>query len=94
MKRHRPVSYLILCALMLAAASAAFENVSGGQAGAPVNVRLDVNDPSGQARVALYYDTDLNPSNGLTLITSGLPLAQAGQYVWNTSGVSAGRLER
>jgi len=44
------------------------------------------NDAAG---VALYYDTDQNPNNGKTLITSSAALA-SGQYVWNTSGVPAG----
>jgi hypothetical protein len=39
--------------------------------------------------VSLYYDIDMNPSNGKTLIASGIP-ATAGQFVWNTSGVPRG----
>ena len=41
------------------------------------------------ATVALYYDTDRNPSNGLTAITANVPLS-SGQYVWNTQGVATG----
>ena len=41
------------------------------------------------ATVALYYDTDRNPSSGLTAITANVPLS-TGQYVWNTQGVAAG----
>jgi hypothetical protein len=41
------------------------------------------------ATVALYYDTDQNPTNGRTLIASGIP-ATAGQYGWNVAGLGAG----
>lgn len=41
------------------------------------------------ATVSLYYDNDLNPNNGKTLIASGLALS-TGQYVWNTSSVPSG----
>ena len=43
------------------------------------------------ATVALYYDTDRNPSNGLTAITANVPLS-SGQYVWNTQGGGDRRL--
>jgi hypothetical protein len=43
----------------------------------------DVNDT-----VALFYDTDTNPSTGLVSI--GNVALSAGQFVWNTSGVPAG----
>jgi hypothetical protein len=39
--------------------------------------------------VSLYYDTDTNPSNGKTLIASGIP-SSAGQFVWNSGGVPSG----
>ena len=41
------------------------------------------------ATVSLYYDSDTNPTNGRTLITSGLPQA-TGQYSWNTGAVPVG----
>src|SRR5215471_19022615 len=41
------------------------------------------------ASVTLYYDTDRDPSSGLTQIVSGLSLS-AGQYVWTTSNVPPG----
>jgi hypothetical protein len=37
--------------------------------------------------VNLYYDTDKNPSNGKTLIASGVAM-NAGQFVWATGGVA------
>jgi hypothetical protein len=43
----------------------------------------------GSPTVALYYDTDRNPSNGKTLIASNLTMA-TGQYFWNTAGVPPG----
>jgi hypothetical protein len=39
--------------------------------------------------VSLYYDSDRNPSNGLTPIVSNLPSGSA-QYTWNTAGVAPG----
>jgi hypothetical protein len=54
-------------------------------------IKFAGSDPNGDAAtVALYYDTDTNSASGLTLITQGLPLSTAGQFVWNTSGVPAG----
>jgi len=41
------------------------------------------------ATVALYYDTNLDPSSGLAPIASGIALG-TGQYVWNASQVPAG----
>jgi hypothetical protein len=41
------------------------------------------------ATVALYYDADTNPSNGKTLIASGIP-GSAGQYSWIPAGVPQG----
>jgi hypothetical protein len=53
-------------------------------------IRFAGSDADGHpATVALYYDTDRNPSNGLTPITSNLPIG-SGQYAWNTSGVVPG----
>jgi hypothetical protein len=46
-------------------------------------------DPGAAPTVALFYDTNTDPSAGLTPITSGLSLA-SGQYVWNTSQVPVG----
>jgi hypothetical protein len=43
----------------------------------------------GSPTVALYYDTDTNPSNGKTLIASNLAMS-SGQYFWNTAGVPLG----
>ncbi|MBE3135418.1 MAG: hypothetical protein IMZ55_18280, partial [Acidobacteria bacterium] len=40
-------------------------------------------------RVALYYDTDLNPANGMTAIASNLDAA-AGSYRWDTTFVAPG----
>jgi len=37
----------------------------------------------------LYYDTDTNPSNGKTLIASGVSMS-AGQFAWATGGVAPG----
>ena len=53
-------------------------------------IRFVGSEPDGDAvNVALYYDTDRDPSSGLALITSAVPLA-AGQYVWNTTQVPQG----
>ena len=53
-------------------------------------IKFTGSDPDGDpVTVALYYDTDTNPSSGFTLIASGIPLAN-GQYVWNTSNVPGG----
>ena len=48
------------------------------------------NDADGDAAtVSFYYDVDTNPSNGRTLITSGVPRS-AGSFAWNTAGVPQG----
>lgn len=39
--------------------------------------------------VDLYYDTDTNPNNGKTAITTGVSAA-AGSYTWNTASVPQG----
>jgi hypothetical protein len=40
--------------------------------------------------LTLSYDTDLDPSNGLTQIVAGLNPAGASSHTWNTSGVPNG----
>ncbi|OFW22600.1 MAG: hypothetical protein A3G21_24605 [Acidobacteria bacterium RIFCSPLOWO2_12_FULL_66_21] len=40
--------------------------------------------------VALFYDTDQDPSNGKTAIVSGLTLSASGAYAWDTTGVPPG----
>jgi hypothetical protein len=53
-------------------------------------IRFAGADADGDATVvALYYDTDTNPTSGLTPIASGIPIG-AGQYVWNAGSVPAG----
>lgn len=49
----------------------------------------DANTEDSNAQVKLYYATDKNPANR-QLIVSGLPLSNAGQYVWNLSSVTPG----
>jgi hypothetical protein len=49
----------------------------------------DANTEDLNAQVKLYYATDKNPANR-QLIVSGLPLSNAGQYVWNLSSVTPG----
>jgi FG-GAP-like repeat/Kre9/KNH-like N-terminal Ig-like domain len=52
--------------------------------GGKFTIHWSGSDPEGDATtVSLYYDTDQNPGNGMTLIASGLPLS-AGQYLWKT----------
>ena len=46
-------------------------------------------NPQDSPVVALYYDTDTDPSAGLTPIVSGVNLGD-GQYTWNTAGVVPG----
>jgi hypothetical protein len=65
---------------------AAMDEDSGGT----FTIRFAGSDPDGDTTsLALYYDTDRNPANGLTLIASNVPLA-SGQYAWNSAGVPAG----
>lgn len=54
------------------------------------SIRFAGSDADGHAAsVTFFYDTDRNPSSGLTQIVSGVPLGN-GQYTWSTSGVPAG----
>ena len=47
-------------------------------------------DPDGDAAtMAFYYDTNTNPGDGMTLITSGVSMS-AGAYVWNAAAVPVG----
>jgi hypothetical protein len=58
--------------------------------GGTFTIRFTGSDPDGDpVSLALYYDTDRNPSNGLTLIASNVSLA-SGEYTWNTTGVPPG----
>lgn len=43
-----------------------------------------------QGSVSLYYDTDTNPANGMTLIASNVPASNE-RYSWNVAGVPTGR---
>lgn len=43
-----------------------------------------------QGTVTLYYDTDTNPTNGMTLIASNVPAANE-RYSWNVAGLPTGR---
>jgi hypothetical protein len=53
-------------------------------------IRFTGSDADGHpSTVALYYDTDRNPSSGLTPIAASVPLAN-GQHAWNASGVPPG----
>ena len=53
------------------------------------SVRRDGRGWRMRPRLSLYYDADTNPSNGKTLIASGIP-ASAGQFSWNYRGVPRG----
>jgi hypothetical protein len=54
------------------------------------NIGFIGSDADGDAAtVSFYYDTDTNPTNGRTLIVSGVPQG-AGQYAWNSTGVPPG----
>jgi hypothetical protein len=65
---------------------AAMDEDGGGN----FTIRFTGSDPDGDpVSLALYYDTDRNPSNGLTLIASNVSLA-GGQFTWNTAGVAPG----
>jgi hypothetical protein len=65
---------------------AAMDEPSGGT----FVVRFTGADADGDSvSVALYYDTDTNPANGRTLITSSVPLGN-GQFAWNTAAVPSG----
>jgi hypothetical protein len=47
-------------------------------------------DPDGDAvSMAFYYDTNTNPADGMTAITSGVSMS-AGAYVWNAAAVPVG----
>ncbi|MFB3854943.1 MAG: FG-GAP repeat domain-containing protein [Vicinamibacterales bacterium] len=46
-------------------------------------------DAADNPTLALYYDTDLDPGNGMAAIASGLSAA-SGSYVWNAAGVAPG----
>jgi hypothetical protein len=53
-------------------------------------IRFVGSDGDGDAAtVALYRDTDTNPASGRVAIATGIP-QNAGQFVWNTSGVPQG----
>jgi hypothetical protein len=53
-------------------------------------IRWAGSDPDGDpATVSLYYDTNTNPGDGMTLIASGVSLA-AGAYTWNAAAVPTG----
>jgi hypothetical protein len=47
------------------------------------------NGGGGDATVALYYDTDLNPASGRVLIASGVNAA-SGLHYWNMAGLAPG----
>jgi hypothetical protein len=47
------------------------------------------NSGGGDATVALYYDTDLNPASGRVLIASGVNAA-SGLHYWNMAGLAPG----
>lgn len=58
--------------------------------GGSFTIRFAGSDADGHpSTVTLYYDTDRNPTNGLTQIAANVPLG-SGQYVWNTAGVAPG----
>jgi hypothetical protein len=53
-------------------------------------IRFSGSDADGNpSTVSLYYDTNTNPNDGRTLITSGVSLG-AGSYTWNTGNVTPG----
>jgi hypothetical protein len=58
--------------------------------GTSFTIRFLATDADADATtVSLYYDVDTNPSNGKTLIASGIP-ASAGQFTWNSASVPRG----
>ncbi|HID73456.1 MAG TPA: hypothetical protein EYP43_00225, partial [Thermoplasmata archaeon] len=61
----------------------------GDRADRSYTVRWEAGDDDGDTlTIALYYDTDTNPSEGTTLIASGL--GNTGSHRWNTTGVDEG----
>jgi hypothetical protein len=58
--------------------------------GTSFTIRFLTADPDADATtVSLYYDADTNPTNGKTLIASGIP-GSGGQFSWNSTSVPRG----
>lgn len=60
------------------------------RADASYAIQWAYSDASAAGTVTLSYDTDKDPSSGLTAIASSVPTTSAGGVSWNTSGVPNG----
>ncbi len=70
--------------------SADFVSVTGGNGRAPVEIEMNVTDPTNTALVDLYYDDDDDGENGVLIASDLAPTSGTLSHTWDVTDVPAG----